>query len=165
MTCLAIFFALFLPADGIAQVSYCLPNEAIIFSFSTKNGKRAVLVRDKANSYLVYRFGTAQKIEMEYPDRTTNSWKSFKHSAYERGGGIQNEAMHLDYVYFTNNGYKYVLYQTYFVRGDQTGIGVRIIAAKTGKVVDVHGLTKTQHGSLGYFRETNFIEEGDEIFE
>ena len=148
-----------------AQGASCLPNEEIIFSFGTKNGRKAVLVRDKANGYLLYRFGTAQKTELEFPGRKPDSWKAFTHSAYERGGGIQNEGMSLDYVFFTNNGYRYVLYQTYYARGNQQRVGVKITNLATNKTTDIPGVLHTMRGSLGFFRGQGLIAEGEELFE
>jgi len=46
---------------------YLLPNEEVIYSFETKNGKKMSLVKDKTNKYIQYRFGTKTKVEMEFP--------------------------------------------------------------------------------------------------
>ena len=162
-----LILALYIAFTSIAtaQAKYLLPGEETVFSFRTKSGKQAALVYSRSGDYLLYRFGTAQRIELEYPARRAESRRLFKHSAYERGGGIQNEGMHLDYVYFSNDGYQYVLYQTYYARGNQSAIGVKLTNGAAGKTTNIRGILKSQQGSLGFFRDEKLIEEGDELFE
>jgi hypothetical protein len=54
-------------------------NEELLFSFRLVNSKKTVcLCKDKEGKYLVYRFGTSKKIELEYPKRLdASSWKAF----------------------------------------------------------------------------------------
>ena len=72
-----------------------------------------MLAKDKDNRYLIYRFGTKDKIEFEFPDKNESSWTKFKYSYYSRGGGKRNAAQDLIHISFINNGYKYFLYDTY----------------------------------------------------
>ena len=58
------FFFLFTPF--CYSQTYILSNEEVIFSFQTKNGKKMVLAKDKGNEYIIYRFGSLKKIELEY---------------------------------------------------------------------------------------------------
>jgi hypothetical protein len=144
---------------------YSLPNEELIYSFDTQNGKKVSLCKDKGNKYLVYRFGTESKIEFEFPGRSEDSWKKFKYSFWLRGGGVANEGIDLNYIYFINNNYKYIIYDTYFAVGNKQDIGVRIINLKTNKVTNIKGKTKTQKGTLVDFRDNNLLEFGDELFD
>jgi hypothetical protein len=43
------------------------PGETRLFSFETANGKTAVLCEGAKKAHLVYRFGTAAKVELQYP--------------------------------------------------------------------------------------------------
>ena len=69
---------------------YILPNEENIISFITKKGKIVTLSKDKNNEYIIYRFGSKEKIELEYPEKNKNSWNKFTYSFYHRGGGKAN---------------------------------------------------------------------------
>jgi hypothetical protein len=51
---LLIILYLLIPLTFWAQ--YLLPNEEVIYSFETKNGKKMSLVKDKTNKYIQYRF-------------------------------------------------------------------------------------------------------------
>ena len=159
-----ILICLLFPCRMIAQ-KYVLPNETVIFSFTTQNGKKATLNREKNNRYIIYRFGTQNKIEFEYPDTTKSSWTKLTYSFYLRGGGVQNEGMDLDYVYFTNRNYKYVIYNTYVAVGEKTDVGIKIIDLKTGKSSGIKGNIKSRKGSLSDFRDNNLLTIGEEIFD
>ncbi|MFT3702630.1 MAG: hypothetical protein QM802_09680 [Agriterribacter sp.] len=89
--------------------NFTLPNEEVIFSFNTQSGKKVTLNRDKANGYIIYRFGTKDNIEFEFPAKSKDSWTKFTYSFYLRGGGPQNEGLDLNYIYFTNKEFKYVM--------------------------------------------------------
>src|SRR5579871_1334535 len=141
--------------------SFTLPNEIVIFSFETYNGKKATLNKDTANKYIIYRFGTKDKIEFEFPEKSQNSWTDFIYSFYLRGGGTQNEGMDLNYIYFTNRDFKYVIYDTYVAIGNKQEVGIRIINLKTNKTTIKKGDRKTRKGTLVDFRDNNLLKIGD----
>jgi hypothetical protein len=159
---LFIFF-LILTTTMFSQ-SYLLSNEKLIYSFETVGGKKMTLAKDANNKYIVYRFGTKDKIEFEYPEKSKDSWSKFTYSFYLRGGGIQNEAMDLNYIYFTNNNYTYVIYDVYHVR-EASRIGLKIIDTKTDKTIDIKGKKRTQKGTLLDFRFNELLEIGEDIFD
>jgi hypothetical protein len=137
---------------------FLLKNENEVFSFTTQNGKRVVLAKDKANAYIVYRFGTTDSVEFEYPEKNKDSWKKFKYSFYLRGGGAQNEGMDLNYLYFINKGYKYTIYDCYYSVENKTKTGITVTNLKTSKTVDINGLEKTRKGTMIDFRDNNLVE-------
>ena len=161
---LTFFVLLSVTTTSFAQ-SFTLPNEEVIFSFTTQNGKKVTLNKDTANNYIIYRFGTKDKIEFEFPGKSKRSWTNFKYSFYLRGGGTQNEGMDLNYIIFTNNGFKYVIYDTYFSVGNKKDIGIKIINLKTNKTTKIKGDRKSQAGTLVEFRHNNLLEIGDELFD
>ena len=74
---------------AVKPKSLCQANEQTIWScaVTTKNKIASVcaskdLAEDKG--YMQYRFGTAVKVELEFPKDRTNSQKSFKYSRYTR---------------------------------------------------------------------------------
>jgi hypothetical protein len=142
-----------------------LPNEINIFSFNTKNGKTVTLAKDKNDQYIVYRFGTNEKIEFEFPDKTKNSWEKFKYSYYLRGGGKQNEGMDLNFAAFTNSDFKYVLYSTYYAITEKSEVGIKVFNLKTGEITNIKGKTKTIKGTLVDFRFNELLEIDDELYE
>ena len=142
-----------------------LPNEEVIFSFSTAKGKKMVLAKDTTEAYIVYRFGTNAKIEFEYPEQKEGSRKKFTYSFYLRGGGEENEGLDLNYVYFVSNGLKYVIYNNYSAADDKPSCGIKVIDETKEKTTVIHGDSKTITGSLLEFRFNNLLETGEELFD
>lgn len=161
---LLLLLLLVLPLMASAQI-YLLPNEELIYSFETEKGKKVMLAKDKANAYIIYRFGTKDKIEFEYPDKSKDSWSKFTYTFYFRGGGADNEGLDLNYVSFTNKGYQYIIYDTYSAVENKTSFGIKVINSKTKKTSNIPGLPKTQKGTLIDFRENGLLKIGDELFE
>ncbi|KPE49559.1 hypothetical protein [Chryseobacterium indologenes] len=153
-----ILFTLF-PAVLWAQ--YLRPNEEIIYSFETGNGKKMTLVKDKQDEYIQYRFGSKNKIEMEFPpERNKESWKRFRYNSYYRGGGKQNAGMELNYLLFTNNGYSYKLYRTYQAEDESFSAGI-IITDTKGKETDIESSYKTVKGCLCSLEDNKLIKKED----
>ncbi len=142
---------------------YLLPNEVIIYSFETQNGKKVMLAKDKNEKYIVYRYGTKNKIEFEFPEKTKESWLKFSFSFYSRGGGIQNEGMELNQISFTNNDYKYFIFDSYYSVENEKSIGVKILNLKNKKITVIKGKNNSKKGKLNTFRENKLlrIEEPD----
>ncbi|KMQ59318.1 hypothetical protein ACM46_19510 [Chryseobacterium angstadtii] len=152
-----LLFALLLPMLFSAQ--YLLPNEEIIYSFDTKNGKKMALVKDKKNGYIQYRFGSKNRVEMEFPaTRTKESWKQFKYNSYHRGGGKQNAGMDLNYLAFTNNQYKYLLFNTYHAEDESLSTGITVTDSK-GKETNIIGIYKTIKGCMCNLEDSEVVKE------
>lgn len=156
---LLLIIYLLIPLTFWAQ--HLLPNEEVIYSFSTQSGKKMTLVKDKNNQYIQYRFGSPNKIEMEFPkERTKESWKKFHYNSYWRGGGIQNAGMEIDNLSFNHNGYDYLLFRTYHAEGEVYTAGI-IIKDKKGKETKIKGNYKTVKGCICNLEETKMIERED----
>lgn len=135
-----------------------MPNEEIVYSFETRNGKKMALVKDKTNKYIQYRFGTKSKIEMEFPkERTKESWKQFHYNSYWRGGGVANAGMEIDNLQFFNNGVEYLLFRTYHAEGEVYSAGI-IVTNKTKKTTRIIGDYKTVKGCICNLQDTGMIE-------
>jgi len=135
--------------------SYLLANEVVVLSFKTKKNKQVFICRDQENKYLVYRFGSPAKVELQFPEKLDqSSFKKFDYSSYFRPGGVANLGMNLDYLSFTNGGYRYVIYKTYASEsvGNEDEIGIRIIHLKTNKRTQIEGNFTTLEG--GFPEET-----------
>lgn len=146
---------------GFCQ-KYILPNEKNIISFKTKKEKIVTLSKDKNNKYIVYRFGTKGKIELEYPEKNKESWKKFKYSFYHRGGGKMNLGMDLNNVWFIIDEYEYGVFTAYYA-GDESDpesfeVGVKVTNLKTKKETRIIGLESSMKGSLYEFQENRLLE-------
>ncbi|QEC69554.1 hypothetical protein FRZ67_20440 [Panacibacter ginsenosidivorans] len=126
----------------------CKGNEEIIFSFLlTKNKKIVSLCKDKQGDYLVYRFGTKEKVELEYPQKLDKtSWKVFKLYGVKRFGGKANAGFGDYNISFSNNGVTYEVFENWSDDDDTSDIGVNVTIDK--KKVILKGDIKSKQGAL-----------------
>ena len=140
------------------------PGEEVIFGFSLKKSNKIVLIcNQKDDKYLVYRFGTKDKVELQYPGvLNMASWKAFRYSGYSRGGGPGNLAMEMHSLTFKNN---LVLYE---IKDDSEAEhnenSASIIVNINGRKIALLGKALSKNGSLGLLRDKenlihNFYEE------
>jgi len=157
---LLVMCALRLPAQ-------CTPAGATaMFSFRTRSGKEVVLAKGAGDSYLVYRICKAGNTELEYPGaKTKASFGQFAYSFYMRGGGLSNEGMDLNYVTFTNDHYKYVVYETWHARGSVRRVGVKVLDLRKGIATDIPGIPASRKGTLIDFRDNGLLRVEDELYE
>ncbi len=98
-------------AAEVQLASLCTASEHIIFSCTVKQGKVLSLCgsRDltKDRGYLQYRFGLPAKVELEFPKDRTGTQQKFHYSHYFRAQVDMTE------ISFTNEGYQYLLFDTY----------------------------------------------------
>ena len=86
------------------------PGEDLLFSFETKRGKIVSLCEGPKGAYLVYRFGTPAKVELQYPAvLDTSSWRKFSYFATHLGGGTENASGEAHQLSFMNGSVLYVL--------------------------------------------------------
>lgn len=84
------------------------PGETILLAFKTDRGKTATLCEGPQGAYLVYRFGTPAKAELQYPTAlNADSWQKFTYFGYHRSAIPTSNYYRLA---FSNNGVKYELY-------------------------------------------------------
>jgi hypothetical protein len=162
-----IIFALLLFANNYVHgQKYVLDTEKIIYSFQTNNQKILTLCTDKNGLYIVYRYGTKNNIELEYPNKyDTSSWNKFEYSYWLRGGGIENEGIDLNYVAFTADDTKYVIFDNYFSNGEKYEIGIKVINLSNNKTVRIIGNKKTQKGTLIDCRFDKLIKESEVLYD
>ncbi|GEP50731.1 hypothetical protein FNO01nite_14030 [Flavobacterium noncentrifugens] len=139
-----------------------LDNEISIFSFTTKKGKIVSLSKDKDDEYIVYRYGTKEKIELEFPKKDKESWEKFKFNGVERHGGKENNGMAICNVMFENKNYRYILYTSYLAEADPSGnditeIGLYVKDLITKKGFDIEGEINSQKGNLYDFRSNGLL--------
>ena len=159
----SILFLSIFPFDKSTEISYQLKNEKLVYQLKMKNGKQLSVCIDKDEKYIVYRYGSKNKIELEYPkEKDLSSFQKFEYSEYKRGGGIQNAAMELKYLAFTNNGIKYVVYDTYFAEINKSNAGIKVIEFQN-KITDLKGLKKSAKGNLSNLKDK--AKESEELYD
>jgi len=159
-----VLLLVFLGQTGFGQ-DLIKKGETIIFSFTTKSKKEVIILKNNVDNKVFYRFGSRAKTEFQFPQTSANSDQKLTYSFYVRGGGINNEGMELNYIYFINGNFQYVVYDTYFFVENRHNIGVRVIDLKTKKITDIPGDIKTRKGTLTYFRDNQLIGIGEELFD
>jgi len=129
------------------ETSLCLPKENIAFSFKTNpKEKIASICIGPQRSYLVYRYGTQNHIELNYPtDPNFSSWKSFSFNSYVRAGGELNDPKGAREISFSNSGTDYSVYQNW---GSENDYEIGILIISKGKNYRISGISKSQIGSL-----------------
>ena len=139
--------------------------ETTVFAFVTKSGKTASLCQGPKGTYLVYRFGTAAKTELQYPAvLDAISWHKFTYSSYFRGGGAANAGLDLNRLTFRNGGVKYQMHHDYSAEdeaknGDGTDVGLEVTVQ--GKTTRIPAKDGTVVGSLLDFRDNPKIVTGE----
>ncbi|WP_295465338.1 hypothetical protein [uncultured Pseudomonas sp.] len=129
------------------ETSLCLPKENIVFSFKTNpKEKIASICMGPQRSYLVYRYGTQNRIELNYPTNPNfSSWKSFCFNSYVRAGGELNDPKGEREISFSNSGTDYSVYQNW---GSENNYEIGILIISKGKSYRISGIPKSQIGSL-----------------
>jgi len=144
----------------------CKENEKIVHSFITVEKKKIVSICiQKFDKYMVYRFGSsnkigkyvANKVEFSFPENTAKSFSQFTYSYFLRGGWKQNSGLDLNYLKFTNKGFIYLIYDEYDAESASRSIGIKVLNPKTKKEVDMKGDPKTLKGTMLHFRDYDEI--------
>ena len=138
----------------------CKKNEKVIFSFATKAKRNLSICKDTENGYLVYRYGSTERIEMQYPDvLDKNSWDAFTFSGMKRAGGKANAGFGDYDLSFSRDGFDYSVFQMWNDEDGTYAIGVVVRNEKTERKTRIDGLRDTQKGSLVLLdEERNYIE-------
>ena len=128
---------------GLLQKS----GEEVIFGFSLKNSNKIVLLcYQKDDKYIVYRFGTKDKLELQYPSvLNAASWKAFRYSGYSRAG-VNNSPMEMHSLTFKNNHISYKIYEDW--EGDHHESDAGIIVKAESKKTKLVGNASSKNGSL-----------------
>ena len=160
---LLLFFLILHFTSANAQ-SYLLSNESMVLSFETNKGKRMVLAQDTGNAYLVYRYGTDDVIELEFPsNKDTTSWNFFLLSTYFRGGGKANAGMDINHLSFINNFTEYTIFEDYFAESNTYEIGIEVKNLYNGKINRIQGKLKSKKGTLIKLGSSSQIKMSDDL--
>lgn len=146
------------PIKNIYKEDLSVEGEKVVFGFQVADSKKIVSIcMADDESYLVYRFGTMDNIELEFPEDRENSFSYFTYSYYLRGGGIENAGLDLNSFKFSNGGYQYQVYDDYEAETGIKAVGIRVTDEKTGKETDITGDSNSVIGSMLPFRDMGKI--------
>jgi hypothetical protein len=94
----------------------------------------------------VYRYGTKEKTELEFPENKANSWAKF---TYEIGWGQVYNVYSMDFI---NGGYRYSVHQSLnfdaYQKFDNITCSIGITNISTKKVTFLYGASKSIIGGL-----------------
>lgn len=141
----------------------CTDNEGVLYSFKVENSSKvlSVCVSKTQPDYIVYRFGTKDNIELEYPSNKTNSWNRFVYSYFLSGSGQADDGKDFNYLTFRNNNHVYTVYEEYVEKDNVTHAGVIITTDNTNKVTNIQYSPNSSKGSLVSLRDNKKIRTGD----
>jgi hypothetical protein len=148
----------------------CVDNEEILLSFKMMNSSKTLSlcvskswsapnytvtndgIEDKLESapdYIVYRYGTKNNIELEFPNNKIGSWNKFtlehRTPLLESSFAPDDRRGEMNWIIFNNNGYQYLIYEDFM---DKNDIGITIINQTTNKTTDLKGLWGSRIGSI-----------------
>jgi len=143
-------------------------DEKILFSFKTEKGKTMNIILHQDEKYIVYRFGTENKLELQFPEDLTNTFEQFSYNFYFRGGAAANAGLDLNYLSFTGDTHKFIIFQEYSADGEEgegesESVGIRIVNLKTKEEIEIKGINSTVSGHLMEFRDNGLVKIIDEI--
>lgn len=141
--------------------NYIKPNEVELYSFRTYEGKKLSICKDTLDKYLIYRYGTEEKVELEFPKDKSKSWDLFRYNYYLRDGGIQNEGMEENILSFTIGKYEYKIYDNYYSRGELYETGIVVFDDENYVEKTFKGEIDSKKGSLVSLRKYDILQEND----
>jgi hypothetical protein len=126
----------------------CNSDEIVIYSFLTKKNNKIMSICSHENpQYYVYKYGTKNETELEFPKNKTNSESKFKYSYKESGNNLD-----LKYLSFDAGSYTYQVYWEYRKEIGKDEIGIKVINNKDKKEIKIEGDSGTIIGNLSYFK-------------
>lgn len=142
-SCLFLLFA----ATGNAVAAHlCTGKEERVLSFETTTKKLVSLCRGEAGSYLVYRSGSAGRIDLQFPDKLDDT--SWRHFAFD---GRSRDGFSAHILTFLHGDAEYAIYQDSDAGQKTHDIGLQV--ERNGKTVAHKGIHASQEGSLHKLEE------------
>ncbi len=123
----------------------CTADEIVLFSFKVEDSQKVLSICEEKNkSYIVYRYGTKDNIELEYPEDKTD----YLGFSYTDADDYPDDASDVDltkYLSFTNKGYYYTIREYKSETMKQLEADILITDLFTGEVVTTN---RAQSGSI-----------------
>ena len=138
-----------------------LPDEQLVFSFVVENGQIVSVFIAEDESYLVCRYGTPEQLIFQFPSDShlDHSWNLFQYEYYLRGGGAGNAGLDLNYLYFEDGSFQYMIYQEYSAEDSSNQMGIMITDMIFQDEQNLSGDPHTVKGSLINLRDYKYLQE------
>ena len=129
------------------EETLCVQNEDVLISFKMEKSPKTVSICiEKNDKYIVYRYGTKEKTELEFPENKANSWAKF---TYETGWGKVYNGYSMNFI---NGGYRYSVHQSLnfddYQKFDDITCRIGIVNISTEKVTFLNGAPESIIGGL-----------------
>ncbi|WP_298148477.1 hypothetical protein [Flavobacterium sp.] len=132
-------------------------NEEAILRFKAKTGEEIILLKDKTDYYLQFRFVNPLEDKIEFPKPKPNSWKQFKYS--HRIAFLNNgKQVDVELVRFKIGDDQYVIYEQHDRGSGSTSAGLKISNSSTNQIKLYSAISTTIQGDLSRVIEGNNIE-------
>lgn len=157
----ALALAAFTGAPG-KTAPLCRNGETSLYCFTTTKGKIVSVCVGPQQKYLVYRFGTAQKVELQYPAvLDASSWGKFTFASYMRPSmGGTNAGQDLNHLQFASGKVRYTVFCDFSDEGgEKVGVNVNLGG---GQEVFIKGNPKSVQGGLMELRDNDKVKRSEE---
>lgn len=134
---------------GVPGRDYCAARETLLFRLETARGKIAAVclhpLPERADGgtpdpWLVYRFGTRDRVELAFPSDTGGPPSAFLFSYYRRPGGAENEGREEGDLQFTVGDFEYHVYYGFAASDGHESYGVRVRNRPARTTTDIRGV-------------------------
>jgi hypothetical protein len=124
----------------------------VLFSFKTKQNDIISIFRLQNESGLEFLFKPIKGKPVHYPIPTKatskQNWDKFTYGYYFRPGGVENDGLDLNNLYFKLYNQIYVVYEHYVAADNSFEIGFKILNQKEELIKDYRAKKSTVKGSL-----------------
>jgi len=107
-------------------------NEKLVMEFNTLSGKRLVISADRDGKYIVYRFGSQNHVELQFPNDLNHSYAVFKLSTETRGRKAPPSGFTYTQIHFSNGDFTYNIFNQFEENGNIAKSGLIIEDLKSG---------------------------------
>lgn len=132
---------------------YVTPAEELVYRFRTQSGKVCAIAMEKSGAYLVYRYGTEDNVELQFPESLEKSWDLFTYEWEARGAA--NLGFTYDSVIFINKGYEYTVYYCDYFSDEEISTCIEIKSPE-GKLIRIEGLPSSVQGDITQLKKGKY---------
>lgn len=147
-----------------AQNNLPLVQDETVLSFTAAQNEIITLAIDKNSNSIIFKHESKEN-NILFPKKSESKVLPFIYSFYLRGGADNNEGMDLNYVQFTLDGVKYVLYETSHYGDKNINVGLKTLDQNNNIISDKKAQPGTVKGTLIGLRDSNLVQHGEELFD
>ena len=153
---IVFYLAVYYPLCVLPK-SISFPTKKSSWSLQQPKAKKLTIALD-ANEKTWYTDMVRQQLQPQnFQKNKDQSWELFQFSWFLRGGENENEGMGVNYLYFDNGRYKYIVFQEYLTTDQKTCYGIKVIHTETQEETIIKAVPASVKGFLNIFREPKKI--------